>query len=125
MVKEDIIFIGGELKWQPILIGFILALIIKSLSLPWSSEIVGLLLIGFIVGYLTKSTIGGLINATIAGTLGGIIGAIILTILGLLGGIIWFAVLGTIGFVTVIFYLIYYGIVMGIMGAVGGSLAEK
>jgi len=113
-------------KWGPILIGFILAVIVKSLSLSWTNEVIGLLAIGFIVGYLAKEgPFGGLINAAIAGSLGTIILAILLSILGLFGGITLFAIFGSLGLIAVIGNLIYYAIIMGITGAVGGSIAGE
>ena len=111
-------------KWGPVLIGFVLAVIVKSLSLSWTYEIIGLLIIGFIVGYLAKEgTFGGLINAAIAGALGTIVLAVLLSILGLFGGIALFAIFGLVGLIAVIANLIYYAIIMGITGAVGGSIA--
>ena len=111
-------------KWGPVLIGFILAVIIKSLSLSWSYEIIGLLIIGFIVGYLAKEgAFGGLVNAAIAGSLGTIILAILISIVGLFIGLAGFAVFGFVGLIAVILNLIYYAIIMGVTGAIGGSIA--
>lgn len=111
-------------KWGPVFIGFILAVIIKSLGLSMAYETIGLLIIGFIVGYLAhEGAWGGLANAAVAGSLGTIIAAILLTIVGLFGGIAGFAIFGFAGLIAVVVNLIYYAIIMGITGAVGGSLA--
>jgi len=111
-------------KWGPVFIGFILAVIVKSLSLSWTYETIGLLIIGFIIGYLAKEGAwGGLTNAAIAGSLGTMILAILLSILGLFGGITLFAIFGSLGLIAVIGNLIYYAIIMGVTGAVGGSIA--
>jgi len=113
------------IKIGPVIIGFILAVIVKTLSLSWSAETVGLLIVGFIVGYLAKEGMwGGVINAAIAGSLGTIIIAILLMILGLFGGAAGLAIFGTVGLIAVVVNLIYYAIVMGVTGAIGGSLAE-
>ena len=114
------------MKFGPVIIGFVLAAIVQSLSLGWTYETVGLLIVGFIVGYMAKEgTWGGLANAAVAGSLGTIIAAILLGILGLFGGIAGFAIFGTVGLIAVVVNLIYYAIIMGITGAVGGSLAGK
>jgi len=111
-------------RWGPVLIGFILAVIVKSLSLPWTNETIGLLIVGFIVGYLAKEGAwGGLVNAAVAGSLGTIIAAILFTMLGLFGGIVGFAIFGFAGLIAIIVNLIYYAIIMGITGAIGGSIA--
>jgi len=111
-------------RWGPVFIGFILAVIAKSLSLSWTYETIGLLIIGFIVGYLAKEGAwGGLVNAAVAGSLGTIIVAIFLLILGLFGGLAGFVIFGFAGLIAVIVNLIYYAIIMGITGAVGGSIA--
>lgn len=111
-------------RWGPVIIGFILAVIIKSLELSIAYETIGLLIIGFIVGYLAhEGAWGGLVNAAVAGSLGTIIAAILLTVLGLFGGIAGFVIFGTAGLIAVIVNLIYYAILMGITGAVGGSVA--
>ena len=113
-------------KWGPVLIGFILAVIVKSLSLSWSYEIIGLLIVGFIVGFLAKEGAwGGLTNAAIAGSLGTIVAAIVISLLGLFVGIGVFAIVGTVGLIAVILNLIYYAIIMGITGAIGGSIAKN
>jgi len=112
-------------KWGAVFIGFILAVIVKSLELSWSYETIGLLIVGFIVGYIAKEgTWGGLVNAAIAGSLGTIIAAILLTMLGLFLGIAGFAIFGFVGLIAAIVSLIYYAILMGISGAVGGSIAR-
>ena len=63
-------------KWKAVIIGFILAVAVKSFFAPY--EFVGLLIIGFITGYLAHSgALGGLWNAALAGSLGTIISAIL------------------------------------------------
>ncbi|OQD58324.1 hypothetical protein MBBAR_20c00030 [Methanobrevibacter arboriphilus JCM 13429 = DSM 1125] len=111
-------------KWGAVIIGFILAVIVKSLALGWGLETIGLLIIGFIVGYIAKEgTFGGMVNAAVAGSLGTIIAAILFTIIGLFGGLAGFVVFGFAGLIAVIVNLIYYAILMGITGAIGGSVA--
>ncbi|MBZ9571714.1 DUF5518 domain-containing protein [Methanobrevibacter sp. TMH8] len=111
-------------KWGPVIIGFILTIILAALNLSWAYETIGLLIIGFIVGYLAKEGAwGGLVNAAIAGSLGTIIAAILLAIVGLFGGVAGLAIFGFAGLLAVIVSLIYYAIIMGITGAIGGSLA--
>ena len=87
-------------KWGPVFLGFILAVIVKSFFAHY--EFIGLLLVGFIVGYLCREgAISGMWNAAVAGAFGTIVSAIVLG------------------------YLIYYAIVMGIAGGVGGLISSK
>lgn len=119
-------------KWKTVFIGFILAVIVKAFFAPY--EFVGLMLIGFIVGYLAKSGIlGGLWNAAVAGALGTIISAIMFVLAATVGGAFFGPSAGLSGFTLsgisslfiVLNDLIYYAIVMGIMGAIGGAIAHK
>ena len=113
-------------KLGPVVIGFVLAVIVQSLSLDWTYETIGLLIVGFIVGYMAKDGAwGGLANAAVAGSLGTIIAAILLTILGLFGGLAGIAIFGTVGLIAVVINLIYYAIIMGVTGAIGGSIAGE
>nr|WP_231624202.1 hypothetical protein [Methanobrevibacter arboriphilus] len=64
-----------------------------------------------------------MVNAAVAGSLGTIIAAILFTIIGLFGGLAGFVVFGFAGLIAVIVNLIYYAIIMGITGAIGGSVA--
>ena len=89
-----------------VLIGFILTIVVKLFFAPY--EFVGLLIIGFITGYLAHS-----------GALGGG------SFAGLFGGLTGFTISGITSLFAVIESLIYYAIVMGITGAIGGALAPK
>ena len=119
-------------KWNAVIIGFILAVIVKSFFSHY--EFIGLLIVGFIVGYIAHSGIfGGLWNATVAGALGTIVCAVLFIIiatfggslLGIFGGLTGFTISGISSIAAVISELIYYAIVMGITGAIGGAIASK
>jgi hypothetical protein len=119
-------------KWNAVFIGFILAVIVKSFFSQY--EFVGLLIIGFITGYLAHSgALGGLWNAALAGSLGTIISALLFILVatfggsfaGLFGGLTGFTISGITSLFAVIESLIYYALVMGITGAIGGALAPK
>ena len=92
------------------------------------------MIIGFITGYIAHSgALGGLWNAALAGALGTILSAILFVLVatfggslaGPFGGLTGFTISGITGLITVIESLIYYAIVMGITGAIGGALAPK
>lgn len=119
-------------KWSAVFIGFILAVFVKSFFAQY--EFVGLLIVGFITGYIAHSgALGGLWNAAVAGAFGTIIAAILFvlaatfggSLLGIFGGLTGFTISGIASIFTIIGYLIYYAIVMGITGAVGGAIASK
>ena len=119
-------------KSSAVLIGFILTIVVKLFFAPY--EFIGLLIIGFITGYLAHSgALGGLWNAALAGALGTIISAILFILVatfggslaGLFGGLTGFTISGITSLLAVIESLIYYAIVMGITGAIGGALAPK
>lgn len=119
-------------KWSAVFIGFILAVFVKSFFAQY--EFVGLLIVGFITGYIAHSgALGGLWNAAVAGAFGTIIAAILFvlaatfggSLLGIFGGLTGFTISGIASIFTIIGYLIYYAIVMGITGAVGGTIASK
>ena len=119
-------------KWIPVTFGFLLTLIVELFFGPY--QFIGLLIAGFIVGYLAHSgALGGLWNAAVAGSLGTIISAILFILVvtfgssmtGIFGGLTGFTVSGVTGILTVIESLIYYAIVMGITGAIGGAIASK
>ena len=119
-------------KWSAVIIGFILAILVKVCFAHY--EFVGLLIVGFITGYLAHSgTLGGLWNAALAGALGTIIGAVLFiltatfggSLTGIFGGLTGFTISGITSLVAVLESLIYYAIVMGITGAVGGAIAPK
>jgi hypothetical protein len=97
-------------------------------------EFVGLLIVGFITGYIAKSGIlGGMWNAALAGAFGTIVCAILFvlsatlggSLFGLFGGITGFTTSGISSLGVVISELIYYAIVMGITGAIGGAISSK
>ncbi len=119
-------------KWNAVIIGFILAVIVKSFFSHY--EFIGLLIVGFIVGYIAHSGIfGGLWNAAVAGALGTIVCAVLFIIIatfggslfGIFGGLTGFTISGISSIAAVISELIYYAIVMGITGAIGGAIASK
>lgn len=119
-------------KWSAVFVGFILAVIVKSFFAPY--EFIGLLIVGFITGYIAHSgALGGMWNAAVAGALGTIISAILFILLatfggslvGIFGGLTGFTLSGTAGIISIIESLIYYAIVMGITGALGGAIASK
>ena len=71
-------------------------------------------------------------NAAVAGALGTIIAAVLFVLiittgstvlLGLFGGLAGFTIAGVSSLIVVIGYLIYYMIVMGIAGGIGGLVA--
>lgn len=119
-------------KWSAVIFGFILAIIVKSFFAQY--EFVGLLIVGFITGYVAKEGIlGGMWNAAVAGALGTIVCAVLFVIIatlggslfGIFGGLTGFTVSGMASIPIVLGYLIYYAIVMGITGAIGGAVASK
>lgn len=119
-------------KWKAVIIGFILAIIVQSFFARY--EFIGLLIVGFITGYIAHDgALGGLWNAAVAGSLGTIIGAVLFIItatfggslLGIFGGLTGFTISGLASITTIITEIIYYAIVMGITGAIGGAIAPK
>ncbi len=119
-------------KWGPVFFGFILAVIVKSFFAHY--EFIGLLIVGFIVGYMCHDgALSGMWNAAVAGSFGTIISAILFilattfggTLFGIFGGLTGFTISGITSLFVVLGYLIYYAIVMGIAGAVGGLIGSK
>ncbi len=119
-------------KWGPVFLGFILAVIVKSFFAHY--EFIGLLIVGFIVGYICHDgALSGLWNASVAGALGTIISAILFVmaatfggaLFGIFGGLTGFTISGVTSLFVVLGYLIYYAIIMGIAGGVGGLIASK
>ena len=119
-------------NWSAVFIGFILAVIVKAFFAPY--EFIGLLIVGFITGYIAHSgALGGLWNAALAGAFGTIVSAILFILAatlggsfaGIFGGLTGFTLSGVAGLAVVIETLIYYAIVMGITGALGGALSSK
>lgn len=119
-------------KWKAVIIGFLLAVIVESFFSRY--EFIGLLIVGFITGYIAHDgVIGGLWNAAVAGAFGTIVCAIIFIISatfggflnGIFGGLTGFTISGIASIAAIVSELIYYAIVMGITGAVGGMIASK
>ena len=120
-------------KWSAAFVGFILAVIVETFFARY--EFIGLLIVGFITGYIAhEGALGGLWNAAVAGAFGTIVCAIIFIIIatfgggavyGIFGGLTGFTISGVASIFIVLGYLIYYAIVMGITGAVGGAIASK
>lgn len=120
-------------KMSSVLLGFILTLIVYLFFGHY--EFWGLLIVGFIVGYVAHEGIfGGMWNAALAGAFGTIVSAILFVLLitiggtalmGPLGGLTGFTVSGISSLFAVIFEIIKYMIVMGITGAVGGALSKE
>ncbi len=120
-------------KMNAVILGFILTLVVALFFSRY--EFWGLLIVGFIVGYIAHDgALGGLWNAALAGAFGSIVSAILFVILvtvggsalmGPLGGLAGFTVSGITGFIDVILQIIKYMIAMGITGAIGGAIAGK
>ncbi len=119
-------------KWSAVFTGFILTVIVHAFFARY--EFVGLLIAGFITGYIAHSGIlGGLWNAAVAGALGTIIAAVLFIIIATVGGSLFGIFAGLTGFTlsgitslfAVISDIIYYAIVMGITGAIGGAIASR
>ena len=119
-------------KWSAVIFGFILTIIVRSFFAPY--EFIGLLIVGFITGYIAKSgALGGLWNAALAGAFGTIVTVILFILVatiggsffGIFGGLTGFTISGIGSLIDVIGTIIYYAIVMGITGAFGGAIASK
>ena len=119
-------------KWSAVITGFILAVCVQAFFGRY--EFIGLLIVGFIVGYMAHSgAFGGMWNAAVAGAFGTILCAVVFIITatvggsmaGIAGGLTGFTVSGAVSLIDVAMELIYYAIVMGITGAFGGLLSSK
>ena len=120
-------------KMNAVILGFILTLVVYLFFGRY--EFWGLLIVGFIVGYIAhEGILGGMWNAALAGAFGTIIWAILFIILvtiggtammGFLGGLAGFTVSGITSLIDIVFTIIKYMIVMGITGAVGGALSGE
>lgn len=120
-------------KMSAVIFGFILTLAVYIFFGRY--EFWGLLIVGFIVGYIAHEGIfGGMWNAALAGAFGTLISAILFILLitiggtamrGILGGLTGFTVAGIYSLVEVVYEIIKYMILMGITGAVGGALRNK
>ena len=98
-------------KWGPVFLGFILAVIVKSFFAHY--EFIGLLLVGFIVGYLCRDgAISGMWNAAVAGAFGTIVSAILFVIIATFGGALFGIFGGLVGFtvsgITTVFIVLGY-----------------
>ncbi|MBQ6813030.1 MAG: DUF5518 domain-containing protein [Methanobrevibacter sp.] len=120
-------------KTSAVLLGFLLTLVVYLFFGRY--EFYGLLIVGFIVGYIAhQGALGGMWNAALAGALGTIISAVLFIILvtfggsalmGPLGGLTGFTVSGISSIIGVVYEIIKYMIIMGITGAIGGLLSGK
>ena len=116
-----------------VVIGFLLTLIVYLFFGHY--EFWGLLIVGFIVGYIANEGIlGGMWNAALAGAFGSIVAAILFILLitiggtalmGPLGGLTGFTVSGIASLIEVVYQIIKYMIIMGITGAAGGALSKQ
>lgn len=120
-------------KMSSVLLGFILTLIVYLFFGRY--EFWGLLIVGFIVGYVANEGIfGGMWNAALSGAFGTIVAAVLFILLitiggtalmGPLGGLTGFTVSGIASLFAVVYEIIKYMIVMGITGAAGGALRKE
>lgn len=119
-------------KWSAVITCFILTICVQAFFGRY--EFIGLLIVGFIVGYMAHSGVfGGMWNAAVAGAFGTILCAVVFIITatvggsmaGIAGGLTGFTVSGAVSLIDVAMELIYYAIVMGITGAFGGLLSSK
>ena len=95
-------------KMSSVFIGFLLTLVVYLFFGRY--EFWGLLIVGFIVGYMAHEGIfGGMWNAALAP----------------LGGLTGFTVSGVSSLFIIIYNIIKYMIVMGITGALGGALTKQ
>ncbi len=116
-----------------VFIGFLLTLIVYLFFGRY--EFWGLLIVGFIVGYMAHEGIfGGMWNAALAGAFGTIVASILFILLvtvggtalmGPLGGLTGFTVSGVSSLFVIIYNIIKYMITMGITGALGGALTKQ
>ena len=114
-----------------VILGFLFTLVVDVLFGRY--EFWGLLIVGFIVGYMAHDGIlGGIWNAALAGAFGTIVSAVLFIILitvggtammGALGGLTGFTVSGLDALINVIGAIIKYMFIMGITGAIGGALS--
>ena len=120
-------------KMSAVITGFLLTLAVYLLF--GNYEFWGLLIVGFIVGYIAhEGILGGMWNAALAGAFGTIVASILFILLvtvggtalmGPLGGLTGFTVSGISSLFIIIYNIIKYMIVMGITGAAGGALSKQ
>ena len=110
-----------------VLIGFLLTLVVYLFFGRY--EFWGLLIVGFIVGYMAHEGIfGGMWNAALA--VASILFILLVTVggtalMGPLGGLTGFTVSGVSSLFIIIYNIIKYMIIMGITGALGGALTKQ
>jgi len=119
-----------NIKLGPIVIGIILAILVKMLMAPF--DIIGLILVGLVVGYMVADgAVGGLVNSVIVGIIEGIIGVIIYAFTNSFASVqsvlmyeisSYTPIADTTG---IIYYLLYLCVIMGISGAIGGVLSKR
>ena len=120
-------------KMSSVILGFLLTLVVYLFFGHY--EFWGLLIVGFIVGYIAhEGILGGMWNAALAGAFGTIVASILFIILvtiggtaliGPLGGLTGFTVSGVSSLFIIIYNISKYMIVMGITGAAGGALSKQ
>ena len=120
-------------KMSSVILGFLLTLVVYLFFGHY--EFWGLLIVGFIVGYIAhEGILGGMWNAALAGAFGTIVASILFIMLvtiggtalmGPLGGLTGFTVSGVSSLFIIIYNIIKYMIVMGITGAAGGALSKQ
>ena len=120
-------------KMSAVVFGFLLTLVVSIFFGRY--EFWGLLIVGFIVGYMAhEGALGGMWNAALAGAFGTIVCSILFVALvtiggaamqGVLGGLAGFTVSGVTSLLEVIKEVIKYMIAMGITGAIGGALSNS
>ena len=120
-------------KMNSVILGFLLTLVVYLFFGHY--EFWGLLIVGFIVGYIAhEGILGGMWNAALAGAFGTIVASLLFVLLvtiggtalmGPLGGLTGFTISGISSFFVIVYNIIKYMIVMGITGALGGALTKQ
>ena len=120
-------------KMNSVILGFLLTLVVYLFFGHY--EFWGLLIVGFIVGYIAhEGILGGMWNAALAGAFGTIVASLLFVLLvtiggtalmGPLGGLTGFTISGISSFFVIVYNIIKYMIIMGITGALGGALTKQ
>ena len=120
-------------KMNSVILRFLLTLVVYLFFGHY--EFWGLLIVGFIVGYMAhEGILGGMWNAALAGAFGTIVASLLFVLLvtvggtalmGPLGGLTGFTISGISSFFIIVYNIIKYMIVMGITGAAGGALSKQ
>lgn len=120
-------------KMNSVILGFLLTLVVYLFFGHY--EFWGLLIVGFIVGYMAhEGILGGMWNAALAGAFGTIVASLLFVLLvtvggtalmGPLGGLTGFTISGISSLFIIVYNIIKYMIVMGITGALGGALTKQ